>query len=285
MIIFHHNDLDGRCAAAIAKRGFQSSGRLVCVELDYKDTIPVYMIEVGEVICIVDFSFKPEIMATVLKITSNVFWIDHHKTAAEYDYGVTLEGLRDFTGGNRSGAYLAWEYFFPNYGIPESVKLISGYDTWTDTSEKAMRFMEGMKMREHEPANEIWPQLFADYLGGVLGQNAGILIDEIAKDGKTAILYRNQLAADYRKSFGWETEIAGHKTYALNLFRLGGLAFGPLMQEYPICMAYAHDGKRFTVSLYSETIDVGSICKAQGGGGHKKAAGFICNELPFGKLP
>lgn len=39
--------------------------------------------------------------------------------------------------------------------------------------------------------------------------------------------------------------------------------------------------KQFTVSLYSETVDVGAIAKAHGGGGHKGAAGFVCDTLPW----
>jgi nanoRNase/pAp phosphatase (c-di-AMP/oligoRNAs hydrolase) len=41
------------------------------------------------------------------------------------------------------------------------------------------------------------------------------------------------------------------------------------------------DGSQYTVSLYSETIDVSVIAKKHGGGGHKGAAGFVCPKLPF----
>ena len=39
------------------------------------------------------------------------------------------------------------------------------------------------------------------------------------------------------------------------------------------------------VSLYStrEDVDCGAIAKSLGGGGHKGAAGFICDELPWTK--
>ena len=55
------------------------------------------------------------------------------------------------------------------------------------------------------------------------------------------------------------------------------------LRRYPVCIAYIHDGEKFTVSLYSESVDVSVIAKAHGGGGHKGAAGFICAELPFTK--
>jgi nanoRNase/pAp phosphatase (c-di-AMP/oligoRNAs hydrolase) len=50
---------------------------------------------------------------------------------------------------------------------------------------------------------------------------------------------------------------------------------------YPVCIAYVHDGEKFTVSLYSTTVDVSKIAKKFGGGGHKGAAGFTCDKLPF----
>ena len=42
----------------------------------------------------------------------------------------------------------------------------------------------------------------------------------------------------------------------------------------------------YIVSLYTTQadLDVAEICKKHGGGGHKGAAGFTCNELPFKKL-
>lgn len=44
---------------------------------------------------------------------------------------------------------------------------------------------------------------------------------------------------------------------------------------------YQHDGKRWTVGLFtSKSIDVSEIA-IKYGGGHSSAAGFVCDELPF----
>ncbi len=91
MKIYYHNDLDGRCAGAIAYRATKTEGtKIELIELDYKDEIKVKEINLCERICIVDFSFKPEIMEKVLLLTKNVIWIDHHKTAFEYKYSQEL---------------------------------------------------------------------------------------------------------------------------------------------------------------------------------------------------
>lgn len=56
-------------------------------------------------------------------------------------------------------------------------------------------------------------------------------------------------------------------------------------EKHDVMCAYCQlaDG-RWKVSLYSTKpeIDCGAICKTFGGGGHKGAAGFICDKLPWG---
>lgn len=48
-------------------------------------------------------------------------------------------------------------------------------------------------------------------------------------------------------------------------------------------IVFVRDGKKWTVSLYSkkDNVDCSKIATKYGGGGHKKAAGFECYELPF----
>ncbi|GAH89360.1 unnamed protein product, partial [marine sediment metagenome] len=98
MKIYYHNDLDGRCAGAIAYRALRDQNKdakIELIELDYKDEIKVKEIQLCESIYILDFSFKPEIMEKVLLLTKSIIWIDHHKTAFEYKYSQELKGLRD----------------------------------------------------------------------------------------------------------------------------------------------------------------------------------------------
>jgi len=128
--IFFHNDLDGRCAGAIAYRALKDrvkESTIELIELDYKDRIEVEKIGLGEPVVIVDFSFKPEVMKRVLQKTTAITWIDHHKTAFEYNYYRELKGLRDKA---FSGCELAWKYFVPDTQIPRAVELIGDRDKW-----------------------------------------------------------------------------------------------------------------------------------------------------------
>jgi len=274
MKCYHHNDLDGRCAAAIVDKFNKRNNlsQVEYIEVDYKDVIDVESIVRHEVVYIVDFSFKPEVMEEVLKRTTNVVWLDHHKTAMEYKYSIELGGMRSSAW---SGCELVWRHLFAERDMPMAVKLIGDYDKWALKLQPAcFEFYEGMKLEKNAPTSSIWEKLFDD----------NSLVEAVCLQGRMAIRYRDNYCADICKTYGYETEIEGHKAFATNLYRFGSKGFGELFDKYDCCLAYIYDGKQFTVSLYSQKIDVSEIAKKYGGGGHKGAAGFVCKKLPFAPL-
>lgn len=272
MRIFHHNDLDGKCAAAIVLHYVTGDDyHTELIEIDYKDKVDVETIQEDERVVIVDFSFKPEVMAEVLKRTKNVIWLDHHKTAFEYRYGVTLDGLRSL---DKAGCELAWEFFTNGLKPPQAVILIGDYDKWAlKFQPECFQFYEGMKLFDNGPRDEIWDLLF---------QENEIMSERVIGAGKYSIMYRDNYCANIRKTFGYEVEFEGHLAYATNFYQFGSMGFGEKFRQYDFVIAYIHDGKKFTVSLYSDNrVDVGKLCQRYGGGGHTGAAGFVCEELPW----
>lgn len=282
MKIYHHNDSDGRCGAAIALRAaiktdHPGPGDIQLIEVDYKDPIDVDAILPDEEIYIVDFSFKPKVMARVCGKTKNIIWIDHHKTAFPYtnQYPCQIRGLRteDF-----SGCELAWQWFYPDEPMPRAVVLIGDYDKWALRQPRCFEFYEGLKMEDTKPKSELWDVLLCSD-ANPLTYNMRL---EIVKNGKAAIKYRDSYCSKVCHDFGYEVEFEGHKAFACNIYQFGSKGFGDRMEQYDFCIAYIHDGHRFTVSLYSvKGVDVGEICKKYGGGGHGGAAGFVVESLPF----
>ena len=277
MKIYHHNDLDGRCGGAIALRwaeGPISYRSIQLIELDYKDSVDVDSIQENERLVIVDFSFKPELMEKVLKKTTHITWIDHHKTAFEYKYSMELAGLRDE---RYSGCELAWMHFRSLFPMPHSVKLIGDRDKWAwKFGQETTTFNQGIKLYDTSPDSPFWDGLFTD--------DADVTIKYICKEGETCIRFRDSFCADYAKGYGFETEFEGHKAFAMGLYMFGSEAFGQRIREYPLCLSFEFDGKNYVVGLYSETIDVSEIAKRYGGGGHKGAAGFVSANLPFSAM-
>jgi len=239
MIIFHHNDLDGRCAGAIAYRAITSEAErkeVEITELDYKDEILPERIKKDEKIVIVDFSFTPAIMAKVLEKTKDVTWIDHHKTAEAYDYGMQLKGLREFEEKKFSGCELAWQYYFPNTEMPEAVRLIGDRDCWRWMYRtRSAPFYHGMALVEQDPKHETWDALFDKRTG---------FVETVLSMGKTVADYRELYYANYRKSYGYPVDWEGHRCYALNLYRCGSEGFGDMLKMYDIGISYVHsEGK------------------------------------------
>lgn len=282
MICFHHNDADGRCCAALVFNYHVHIGladRIKFVELDYKDRVPVEIILPDEKVFIVDFSFPVLVMEQVLAVTPNIVWIDHHATAAQYHYGVDMKGIRNFADKAEAACELTWRYLYEGRWPPKSLVLIGDYDKWAmKWEEKSKCFHEGLKLDPEftKPTSPAWTEL-------LYSRDSGALADAIIEEGKTAIRYRDGYCQEMCKSFGYETDFEGLRCFALNVYKFGSQAYGDMMNQYDACIAYAHDGTKFTVSLYSIKTDIAVICKKYGGGGHKGAAGFTCVELPFKK--
>jgi uncharacterized protein len=290
MYCIHHNDLDGRCSAAIVNRmaklkafmdiayeGMTKGISITFHQMDYKDAVPGPWLEElkDKDVIIVDFSFKPELMETIVSLAKSVTWIDHHVTAKEYPYQ-DLPGLRNFEDKAMAGCELTWQYYFTHVPMPAAVKIIGDYDKWALQIPESKAFYEVMKTIDTDPHLQIWDELF-DMDQAVL--------DTINSQGRAILAYRDQYCDGLCKSFGFETQIDGFNAYACNQFMFGSGGFGKRFKEYPICIAFIYDGLNYTVSLYSETVDVSQIAHRYGGGGHKGAAGFVTSYLPFGVLP
>ena len=276
--IFHHNDIDGRCAAAIAARYYdQIPMTYEFIELDYKDRIPVVRIGLGDCVVIVDFSFDEFSMGEVLYRTKNIIWCDHHVTARDYKYGTEIKGYRDFSEKGLSGCECTWKYFFPELNTPLWVNLLGDYDAFRLYCQpKCFWFYEGLKLHDTSPETGVWWGLM----------DGSIQVDSIMEEGKIVIKYRDSYCLDIVKKYGYETEIDGYKALAVNLSHFGSAQFGNYFHEYPVCIAYIYDGNQYIVTIYSDladytSINVGEIAKKYGGGGHKGAAGFTTRCLPF----
>jgi oligoribonuclease NrnB/cAMP/cGMP phosphodiesterase (DHH superfamily) len=278
MIIFHHNDMDGRCAGAVAYHWGLQNGHtpITLIEVDYTQPPPIDRVKAGDLVVIVDFSFQPETMqALFARSPSDVIWIDHHQSAARYDYGRTLKGLRDNANKGPAACELTWIYFYPDRPLPRGIALISDLDAWRlALAPDCFQFHEGLRLHNHLPNAPIWE--------AVIASEPAFLCETLDK-GQLCLAYRDNYSEDLCLQLGYETTFAGHAAFACNLARLGSRAFGNRLERYPLCISYNHDGRQFSVTLYTARpdLDVATICQQYGGGGHRQAAGFTCQTLPF----
>ncbi len=276
MKCFHHNDLDGMCSAAIILSKYPYCET---ISMDYnKDPQPyIKSLLSGELVFIVDFSFKPEIMSQICQ-KSDVIWIDHHKTILDHPFNrPDVKGIRDIS---KSGCELTWEYIYPNkdkmFDIPEVVKLIGDYDTWKMSMMNTIPFYYGLLIEDCKPENyHLWNKLFKNNLED---------LNDILMQGEIILKYQKVFSKEFGTSYGFETLFNGHFCFAQNCYMRGSLQFEEKLDNYDICIIFAFDGTNYIIGLYSTKIDVAEIAKKYNGGGHKGASGFICKSLPFKKI-
>ena len=138
VVFYHANCADGLLAAHIAYKFFEAESKTEGTSLALIDFVPIqygnplpYDIS-GLDVYILDFSFPPQQMKEIIEKAMKVVWLDHHKSAIEaftanssmfseygqdeFEYHLSME---------KSGAMLAFEYFFPEaLVIPLSVQFV-----------------------------------------------------------------------------------------------------------------------------------------------------------------
>jgi oligoribonuclease NrnB/cAMP/cGMP phosphodiesterase (DHH superfamily) len=278
MLCIHHNDLDGRCSAAIVKLAFPAAK---CLELGYEDPIPWELIK-GERVWIVDFAFQPfEHMIRAAQSAAALTWIDHHKASidAAKAAGFEVEGLQEI---GRAGCELTWAFVRGDDPEPQAVRLLGRFDVWDHEDPEVLPFQFAMRgVDDTSPgASILWDRL--------LSADDGPLVAEFVKRGAHIQEYQRVIDRETVEDMAFETEIDGLRAIACNAQRgseLFASVFDP--SRHDLMLSFRWVKGRWTVSLYSpagSAVDVAKICAAYGGGGHANAGGFQSAKLPF-ELP
>jgi oligoribonuclease NrnB/cAMP/cGMP phosphodiesterase (DHH superfamily) len=288
---YHNKDLDGYCSAAVIKRKFPDAK---LIGWDYGNPIPWDQIPENEPVVMIDISFPMEDMVKVSERSKkHLTWIDHHISAYKewkeiidkhpYSPDMFLNPLANIRAINyvyESGiaaCEIAWKYYFPDEKIPEAVLLLGEYDTWRKNDadrweNEILPFQYFMRLKFLNP--EIMPLYLME---------ENTYISECIQDGKLILDY--QRAQDTRAMKGsFVCEFQGLRALCLNIGGASSNTFLSVWDEtkHDIMIPFFYTGRHWTCSIYTtkEDIDCSVIAKSLGGGGHRKAAGFILNELP-----
>jgi len=175
--------------------------------------------------------------------------------------------------------------------VPEMLLLVGDRDTWEwKYGETTRRFFAGSQLHDTSPGSEFWWKCMDHEIEPLPLPNIGNAEARkrgqkwwarLLRDGATVERYKSQSDEGVNVSIGYEVEFEGYRCFACNRARVSSDRFGDRMDRYDLLIPYYHDGTQWTVSLYSEKVDVSKIAKARGGGGHKGAAGFQCAALPW----
>lgn len=278
--LYHSSDLDGKCSAAIVYLAEQKNVELVGVVHDAP--IPWDKIS-GYPVVMVDFSYYYMDMYEIQSKARAFTWIDHHKTAIDECrfHNFQAIGIQEV---GRAACELAWEFYYSGRPVPVAVTLLGRYDVRDEHNqiygweEMILPFQMGMRNQHHEPTDQIWREL-------LFSDDALKIVPQLISEGRGILQYQRQENAKYVVAFSFETYLQEFRAIACNKGLTNSMLFDSVYDpaKHDLMITFCHTRKCWNVSLYSTKpeIDCGLIAKRFGGGGHKGAAGFHCDILPF----
>lgn len=263
VILYHGNCFDGFGAAWVAWRRHKDEAvYLPCI---YGAPLPTIPNPDSADAVMVDYSQKrPEMEKLRARVRSLVV-LDHHATAEK-----ELEGFPGATFNlNKSGAQLAWNYFFPLERTPlPLVDYIADRDLW--------RFeLPGSKeINAVVGATEFTFEAYEDLSNFLLLRPSNVIALG------AAILQQNAIHVQrMTEQVQWAT-IGGYEGVpVVNASVLFSEVASALLTEFPEAPFAAYyvdraDGVRQWGLRSSKDFDVSVVAKKLGGGGHPQAAGF-----------
>lgn len=262
----------------------------------------------GREVYILDFSYPREWMEIIFARAKRVAWLDHHKTAFEMWCEHYTKGFR-FTSGfgradvgkpqillddNKSGAMLAWEYFYPDRDVPLLIRHIDDRDRWQwkmDGSAEVHAALQSLQPWTFEQ----WKFLLSLSKGEEAQYGHAFLCNAISwpmfrAQGEAILRAQKQHVERIAKGavkcvvpyHGPNVFYPDHGTN----YKAAGLAVNTPIFQSEVGHELANTSGSFGLSWYMADVgrarcsfrsngdyDVSAIARAFGGGGHRNAAG------------
>jgi len=230
----------------------------------------------GKRVIIVDFAFSLETLTAMAASAESVVVLDHHKTAqaalqevpvAEASHPLQqmrrdgrLHALFDM---NRSGAGLAWDFFFPDQPRPALINHIEDRDLWQFQLAGTREVMANLFSYPQDFA--IWDELFAAEVSSLLS------------DGVAIERQRQKTVNDLIRSTQRRMVIGGHDVPVANIPGMFASDAGNIMtagEPFAACYSDGPEGRSFSLRSTDQGVDVAEVAGQYGGGGHRNASGF-----------
>lgn len=293
LVIFHAACSDGFAASFAAWLKLGDEAEYVPMQYGFKpQDIPVVE---GRNVYMLDFSWPKPLTDELFNLANRVVWLDHHKTAFEmwcgkYEKGITHD--EDFCertirlNDNKSGAYLAWEYFFPGTEVPMLIKHIDDRDRWVFKIPGTKEF--NAALRSYEPWSfEQWKEILgdpeADETFFLYTEGEAILrahdqnVQSVVKGSSRDVWIKADKPIDLPGSFlngvtqGWQGLAANCPPHLQSDV---GHELATQSGTFGLLWSINKDGVCKCSLRSNGDYDVSAIAKIWGGGGHRNAAGF-----------
>ena len=281
VVLFHRNCDDGFGAAFVAYLVMGLSAEYIGMK--YGDNPPNVK---GKNVYVFDFSFSPEVLLEMGAEAKSIHMLDHHLSAAK-SWEPLLDGNGYFSNYRnvhvkfdmtRSGAGLAWEYFFPTKKMPMLIRHIQDNDLWKFSVVNTKYFIRNL--RSYDQCFDTWKMFFSYRVW------EGAYKEFVREGVSQERFFGAQVNAihDLQKP---STAILGNSIgLALNANEVFSSEIGHLLSvdSGTFGMVYCVIDDKVKCSLRSSgEFDVSVLAKLYGGGGHRNASGMVVSIDTFFK--
>lgn len=158
LVLFHGKHCpDGFAAALAAWLFYQGQAEFRGLEHGELTTVADLPDVAGRSVYILDFSLPADLLAAIDEQAERLVMLDHHQSAADKLAGFECRcGVVHFDMG-KSGARLAWEFFFPDQEVPPLVAMVEDRDIWLWQIEGSAAFLSALDMEKQDFAR--WAEL------------------------------------------------------------------------------------------------------------------------------
>jgi oligoribonuclease NrnB/cAMP/cGMP phosphodiesterase (DHH superfamily) len=256
LVIYHANCSDGFGAA-------YSAWKLLGDRAEYyaaKHGDPPPDVK-GKNVVVLDFSYDNATTKRLAKEAKGFLIIDHHKSAMVelHDVACTHFDM------NHSGAMLAWKFFHPGKDSPRMIKHIEDRDLWK---------WEIPYSKEFAAAFDMVPFEFDEFVKF----EDDSAVDDAIKRGSYILAYSKTVISKISKS-AKHRQLGGNDVLVVNSPHWVSEIGASLSPKCDFALIWHHDHTTCQVKVslraHHDDADVSEIAKQFGGGGHRKAAGFI----------
>lgn len=296
LVIYHADCTDGFGAAFAAWLKLGNDAEYYAARYGDK-ALPDWQ---GREVYILDFSFERKVMEHIFQTAKRVVWLDHHKTAfemwcAKFPYHFEKDGTDDekyiVLDNNKSGAFLAWEYFHPSAAIPKLIQHIDDRDRWVFAlpgSKELHAALGSYKPWNFEQWKELnrqlqtWDDQNGDFPHYTFKEGAAILR---AQEQNIASMLKQARKCEIFSVTG--VPFGTNPKANMRQHNFAGLAVNAPIHQSEIGHELANQSSTYGLVWYmgvdnrvkcslrsNGEYDVSAITRAFGGGGHRNAAGF-----------
>lgn len=259
VVIYHAKCSDGFGGAWAAWKKFGTDATYIAA--DDRDHYHVNLD--GKIVYIIDYSYPLPVLLELEERAKKLVIIDHHLSARE-----SVESIKEHVYDvDHSGAYLAWQYFFPGEKLPKLIDYIEDGDLYRFSLLDAKPLLAYI---------HVAPFDFAVF--------SRIAEDLEIPEGYAKILEQGTLLRTVHERqveyFANKAELVlfeGYTIYAVNANNIVASDLGHVLsaKQGPFAIIFNYEKWGWKCSIRGDgSVDVSKIAQKYGGGGHHNASGF-----------